>query len=135
MYKRMLNKQVVSSMIKTRQTRAGQRVEEVAIERWYYIKPDLVPNKDGNIILISKKSFGPLEVYEWGIDSDKNAYERYQWLENEFFEDTSYCITIERERLLKQIYSVISLFRDNGLPEWADFYERVIVYLNTEQII
>ena len=31
MYKRMLNKQVVSSMIKTRQTRAGQRVEEVAI--------------------------------------------------------------------------------------------------------
>lgn len=96
---------------------------------------NFVPNKDGNIALILKRSFGPLEVYEWGIDSDKNAYELYRWLENDFFEDTSYCITIEREKLSEQIHSVISLFRNNELPEWADFYERVIVYLNTEQMI
>lgn len=113
----------------------SKQVEEVSIGRWYYTKPDFVPNKEGNIALILKMSFGPLEVYEWGIDSDKNAYERYQWLENEFFEDTSYCITIEKEKLLEQIHSVISLFRDNGLPEWADFHERVTVYLNMEQMI
>ena len=112
----------------------SKQVEEVFIWRWDYIKPDFVPNENGNIVLIKKLSFGPLEVYEWGLDSDRNAYELYQWVENEFFEDTSYCITIEKEKLLEQIYSVISLFRDNGLPEWANYYERAIVYLNTEQM-
>lgn len=102
------------------------------IGRWFYSIPDLVPDNNGNIVLISKRSFGPLEVYEWGIDADKNAYELYKWLENDFYEDESYCQNIEREKLLEQIHSVISLFRNNSLPEWADFYEKVIPYLNVE---
>lgn len=113
----------------------AQRTREVSIGRWFYTKPNLVPNQDGNIVLILKKSFGPLETFEWGIDSNKNAYERYRWIENDFYEDTSYDITIEREALLEQIHSVIALFRENGLPEWADFYESVIVYLNEEQTV
>lgn len=115
--------------------KTGQRVEEVSVRRWYYTKPDFIPDKNGNIVLISKKSFGPLEVYEWGIDSDKKAYELYRWLENDFFEDDSYYINIEREKLLEQIHSVISLFRDNELPEWADFYEKVMEHLNTGELI
>lgn len=109
----------------------NQQAKEVSIGRWYYTKPDFVPNKDGNIALILKKSFGPLEVYEWGIDSDKNAYELYRWLENEFYEDESYCITIEREKLLEQIHSVTSLFRNNGLSEWAELYADIIICLDT----
>lgn len=34
----------------------------VFIDRWCYTMPDAVPDEDGNIVLISKKSFGPLEV-------------------------------------------------------------------------
>lgn len=50
----------------------------VYIEKWVYNKPKLMPNQDGNIILISKGCFGPVEVYEWGIDANKQAYERYE---------------------------------------------------------
>ena len=100
--------------------------KECFIERWLYTRPDLVPNKDGNIVLISKKSFGPLEVYEWGLDADNNAYELYEWLENDFYEDESYYRNIGREELERQIHSIILLFRNNGLPKWADFYEKMI---------
>lgn len=120
---------------KIRQVQIVKKMKEVSIGRWFYRKPDLVPNRDGNIVLILMMSFGPLETYEWGIDSNKNAYEHYRWLENDFFADESYRINIEREKLLAQLHSVISLFRDNGLPEWADLYERVIVNLDTEQMI
>lgn len=105
------------------------------VEQWYYSKPDFIPDKDGNIVLISKKSFGPLEIYEWGLDADNNAYELYKWLENDFYEDESYCRNIEREKLQKQIHSIILLFRNNGLPEWADFYEKIIESLNTDKFV
>ena len=45
----------------------------VYIEKWVFNKPKLMPNQDGNIILISKGCFGPVEVYEWGIDANKQA--------------------------------------------------------------
>ena len=117
------------------QVQTVQKMREVSIGRWFYKKPDPVPNQEGNIVLILKMSFGPLETYEWGIDSNKNAYECYRWLENDYFADESYRINIERKELLAQLHSVISLFRDNGLPEVADLYERVIVNLDTEQMI
>lgn len=107
----------------------------IKIDRWFYTKPDFVPDKDGNIALISKKSFGPLEVYEWGIDPNKNAYELYKWLENDFYEDESYFHNIKTEKLLEQIHSIISLFRDNELHEWADLYEKMIERLNAGQIV
>ena len=44
----------------------------VFIDRWCYTMPDTVPDEDGIIVLISKKSFGPLEVYEWGLDNNHN---------------------------------------------------------------
>lgn len=102
----------------------------VFIGRWFYSKPDLTANEDGNIILISKMSFGPLEVYEWGIDSGGLPYESYKWLENDFFEDDNYFKYINKEDLLRQINSVVSLFRSNGLTEWADVYEKIIKNLN-----
>lgn len=105
------------------------RNEWIKIDRWFYTKPDFVPDRDGNIVLISKKSVGPLEVYEWGIDSNKNAYELYKWLENDFYEDESYFRNIETEKLLEQIHSVISMFRNNELYEWADFYEKIIGFV------
>ena len=96
------------------------------IAPWRYKKLNFVPNKEGNIVLISKASFGPLEVYEWGIDADNNAFERYEWLENDFYQYENYCITISKEALREQIQIVISLFQNNGLTEWTTIYEKIL---------
>lgn len=41
--------------------------KSVFINHWLYSKPNSVPNKAGNIVLISKGCVGPIETYEWGI--------------------------------------------------------------------
>lgn len=102
----------------------------VYIEKWVYNKPRLMPNQDGNIILISKGCFGPVEVYEWGMDANKQAYERYEWLENDFYQSDNYWITITQEQLQQQIQNVIVLFRNNGFPDWAEMYETILEQLN-----
>lgn len=98
----------------------------VFIGRWYYEKPELSPNKEGNVVLISMKSFGPLEIFEWGTDRNNEPYELYQWLEDDFFENSNYCKNITKEELLKQIEKVISLFDKNGLSDWVDLYKTII---------
>lgn len=99
----------------------------VSIDRWCYTMPDLVPAKNGDIVLISKQSFGSLEVYEWGLDNNNNPYELYEWLENDFYEDENFRKTITREELRKQIYLVISIFESNGLSELVNFYRKIYV--------
>lgn len=98
----------------------------VFIGKWLYSKPDLLPDKDGNIVLISKASVGPMEIYQWGIDSNNIPYESYKWLEDDYFKETSYFMNITKEELLNEINSTVSLFRSNGLSEWADTYEKII---------
>ena len=49
--------------------------KSVFIGNWYYTKPDLIPNKNGDIVIIKRVSFGPLEAYEWGIDVNNTPYE------------------------------------------------------------
>lgn len=106
----------------------------VFIDRWLYDKPDLSPNKEGNVVFISEKSVGPLEIFEWGLDQNNNPYELYKWLENDYFDDSNFCRTITKEELLKQIDRVISLFEKNGLSEWVDLYEVIIDRLNNGYI-
>ncbi len=103
----------------------------VFIEHWSYTKPNLIPNKNGNIVIIQKVSFGPLEMYEWGIDSNNIPYTCYQWLENDFFQYENYKINITKEELFHQIYFVISLFQQNKLSEWADIYNNILDTLNS----
>lgn len=100
--------------------------KSVFIGKWLYSVPDPLPDKDGNIVLIKKASVGPLEVYEWGMDSNNIPYESYKWLEDDFFEETSYFKNIDNEELLRQINSTISLFKSNGLSDWAEMYEKYI---------
>ncbi|MDE6983585.1 MAG: hypothetical protein K2O99_03485 [Lachnospiraceae bacterium] len=108
----------------------------VYVKQWLYREPDLIPDKDGTVVLISKACFGPVEVYQWGINADGQAYALYEWLENDFYACDNYCITIEREALLKQIQQVIAEFRNSDLPDWAQLYETILQQLkeNTESI-
>ena len=104
--------------------------KSVFIEHWCYTKPDLVPNKNGDIVIIKKVSFEPLEVYEWGIDFNNTPYEWYKWVENDFYEDENYRKNITREELFNQILSVILLFKENGLSEWITIYGKILDGLN-----
>lgn len=56
--------------------------KSVFINYWLYSKPNPEPNKVGNIVLISKGCFEPIETYEWGIDGKNTPYVCYEWLEN-----------------------------------------------------
>ncbi len=100
--------------------------KSVFIGNWYYTKPDLIPNKNGDIVIIKRVSFGPLEAYEWGMDVNNTPYELYKWAENDFYEDESYIKNITREELINQILSVILLFEENGLSEWVNIYGKIL---------
>lgn len=104
------------------------------IGRWFYDKPDLSPDKDGNVVLISKKSFGPLEVFSWGIDRNDKPYELYEWLENDFYEDESYRQNIAKEELICRVEHIIQKFGENGLTECIYIYEQILEKLKTGEI-
>ena len=99
--------------------------ETLNIGRWIYLKPNLTPDKKGNIVIIHKSSFFPLEYYEWGINEDKQAFERYQWCEDDFYEDINYCNKISRDQLIKEIDDLISILFKKGFNDWANVYKDI----------
>ncbi len=86
---------------------------------------DLTPDKDGNIVIIRLASFGPLEYYEWGINTDNQPYELYQWCEDDFYEDSNYCKIISKEELLKIIDNQIEISSKNGSSEDVSKYNDI----------
>ncbi len=93
--------------------------------RWVYHKPNLIPDEKGNIIIISKVSFGPLEVYEWGIDSTGKPYESYRWCEDDFFEYQNYRKNITGKELNSKIQNMIKIAEQAGLSDWIMLYRKV----------
>jgi len=106
----------------------------IFINRWMYNKPNFVPNKEGNIVIISKRSFGPLEIYEWGLDKNNIPYERYEWLEDDYFADSGYIKNITKEELLNEINSVTKLFCENGVSEWNSIFDSILDKLNEDSL-
>lgn len=96
---------------------------ELVVDRWFCHKPSLTPNSDGNIVIISAASFGPLEVFEWGIDSGGKPYELYKWCENDFYENENYTKNITSAELLQKVSGMIRLTADNGLSDWSRLFE------------
>ena len=94
--------------------------KNVFVGNWSYIMPDTKANSNGRIILIKKLSFGPCEVYEWGIDSNGLPYEEYKWCENEFYKDETACLP----------YRFYSFIRDKGFIDlFKDHIERDYVWV------
>lgn len=100
---------------------------ELFVDRWVYHKPSLIPDKNGNIVIISKCSFGPLEVYEWGIDSNGKPYEMYKWCENDLYEDENGTKNITFAELGRKTDEVRQSAADNGLSDWVGIYELLLV--------
>ena len=105
--------------------------KNVFVGNWSYIMPDTKANSNGRIVLIKKLSFGPCEVYEWGIDNNGLPYEEYKWCEDEFFKDESYFKRLTKKELTEQIENVIRLFTENELSEWVNVYYKIINWLNS----
>ena len=57
---------------------------QLFIDRWFFPEPKLIPDSDGNIVIVSKVSVGPCEYFEWGITADMTCFEKYEWCENDF---------------------------------------------------
>jgi len=92
--------------------------------RWVYHKPDLIPDEKGKIIIISKVSFGPLEVYEWGIDGNGKPYEMYKWCESDLFEYQNYYKIITFDRLKLRIQNMIQIAERLKLSDWVMLYQK-----------
>ncbi len=97
---------------------------DLYIGRWVYHKPSLIPNEKGNVVIVSKVSFGPLEAYEWGIDSGGNPYETYKWCENDFFEHENYYKNITAAELKLQTRKIIRAAESCKLSDWIVIYRK-----------
>lgn len=95
---------------------------ELFVDRWVYRKPNLTPDKGGNTVIIQMLSFGPAEVYEWGIDSGGKPYEMYKRCENDFYEDENGTKNITFAELGRKIGEVRQFAADNGLLDWVKIY-------------
>lgn len=103
----------------------------IFIDRWDITKTDFMPSENGDIVLISIKSFGPLEVYEWGLDKNQVPYKFYNWLEDDFFENNNYRLSITKEELINQVQYFISVFESNGQMDWVDHYKEILEKLDS----
>ncbi len=97
-------------------------MQRCTLGRWHYNEPCLCKNKQGNVIIINKSSFGPLETYEYGIDIHNKPYVKYQWQEDDYFDDTNYCKNISMDELIIQIDKLLYELDKEGLREWKALY-------------
>lgn len=95
-------------------------------DRWCYSKPTLTPNKNGNMVLIHKVSFGPLECWEWGLDSNKIPYEMYKWCKNDLYEDENYTKNISFSEFKQKLNNMTDLVKDTKLSDWSEIYQKAI---------
>ena len=85
-----------------------------------------------NSVLVSMHSVAPAEIFEWGINAEKQPYERYKWCEDGFFEDGSYCKTISKAELISKLDDMATLFKANGHADLAAKLETVKARVNAE---
>lgn len=92
---------------------------ELFLDRWVYGLPSLTSDKDGNIVIISKVSFGPAEAFCWGIDSGGKPYEMYKWCENDLYEDENYMRNITFSELFRRLDELVKTASESGFSDWA----------------
>ena len=101
---------------------------QLIVGRWFYSRPSMRVDKRGNYTTVAIKmlSFGPAEVYEWGITPEKTFYEKYEWCENDFFADDNYEKEISKEEFIAQIEKMKALVHDTEVEEWESVYDEML---------
>ena len=104
----------------------------VAVGRWHYSEPTLEADENGHLVIFSKSSVAPAEIFEWGIDTEKHLFERYRWCENDFYEESNYDKTISKEELIKQIEEISFILKEHGLDTVSEQYDRIKTHINRD---
>ena len=97
---------------------------------WFYSKPCFTPNKDGDIVLVFQYSMGPLEWWQWRIDSQGRYVMEYKWCENDFYEDENFMEFITKEEMIEKMQKMQRLFAQS--EEWESFVE---AYKEAEEFV
>ena len=98
----------------------------IVIDRWHYpARPDTTADENGDVVVIRQTSFAPAEVFEYGIGPDNRAFARYQWRENDFYEENNERNEISHDELRERMDEIVTLFRKHGFEESASAYERL----------
>lgn len=88
--------------------------------------PTLEANEGGNKVIIRRACFGPLEVYEWGLNAKGEPYGKYEWCEDDLYEDENYIKVIKREEFIKEIEYMKEIIQDTEFKSWVKIYEEAI---------
>ena len=105
----------------------------VFVGSWNYIKPNMKPNKDGEIELVLQLCFGPLEWWKWSIDKQGRFWVEYKWCENDFYEDENFVEECSQEKMIEKMQQMQNFFADCGLDEYVDAYERAEQFVKQQQ--
>ena len=101
------------------------------IGRWLYSKPTLEADENGQIVIFTKSSVAPAEIFEWGIDAEKHLFERYRWCENDFYEELNYNKTISEKELIGQIEEISSILKEHGFDTVSEQYNIIKAKINS----
>ncbi len=98
-------------------------------QKFFYRKPQFEPDEDGNIVIISKYSVGPIESICYGINKNGEYY--FEWLYPEFWPgdeelEKDYRI-IDEEEIIKAVKSELIVCREAGNNEMAKCCEDVLI--------
>jgi len=105
---------------------------QLFIDRWFFPEPKLIPDSDGNIVIVSKVSVGPCEYFEWGITANMTCFEKYEWCENDWFKDSSYIKGIEKNKLIDVIQTMKNQVEGTSLEYWNKIYDDFLDKLSGE---
>ena len=96
----------------------------VFVGPWNYIKPNMIPNEDGEIELVLQLCFGPCEWWKWSMDKQGKFWMEYRWCENDLYEDESFREECSQEKMIEKMQKMQVLFGECGLSEYVEAYER-----------
>ncbi len=100
------------------------------IDRWIYSEPELDPDSNGNIVIISRVSVGPCESFDWGITSDMKCFVKYTWSEDDWFEDSSNTMIIEKHELVEKVQEMKAIVQGTSIEYWNNIYDEFISRLD-----
>ena len=94
-----------------------------AVGRWHYTEPTLHAEADESIVVFSKASVAPAEIYEWGFDAERRPFARYRWCEDDFYEACSYDKTISAQELIDRLEEAAAVLKEHGYIALSEQYK------------
>ena len=102
---------------------------------WNYIKPNMKPNKDGNVILVRMLCFGPCEWWEWSMDREGKFWWAHEWCENDLYEDENFREECSWEKMIEKMQQMQAFFADCGLDEYVEAYKKAEHFVRAQKRI